>query len=103
LTIPFLGPERTTWQYPFLSLLRSGARMAMGSDWGVSTPDPLLELEVAVNRVWPESRETAAPFLPEERLTLEDSVRAFTLGSAYVNHLDDISGSIVVRKTGDHA
>ena len=41
LTIPFLGPERATWQYPFASLLRSGARLAMGSDWSVSTPDPL--------------------------------------------------------------
>ena len=40
LTIPFLGPERTTWQYPFASLLRAGAPLAMGSDWSVSTAEP---------------------------------------------------------------
>src|SRR5207237_3350947 len=47
LTIPFLGPERSRSQYPFASLLRSGARLAMGSDWPVSTPDPLPEIDVA--------------------------------------------------------
>src|SRR6476660_6848118 len=50
LTIPFLGPERATWQYPFGSLLAAGARLAMGSDWSVSTADPLLQMEVAVTR-----------------------------------------------------
>jgi predicted amidohydrolase YtcJ len=100
LTIPFLGPERATWQYPFGSLLRAGARLAMGSDWSVTTPDPLLEMEVAVNRVYPSSR-GARPFLPEERLTLEQAVQAFTLGSAYVNHLDDETGTIATGKLAD--
>ena len=44
LTIPFLGPNAATWQYPFKSLLRAGARLAMGSDWSVSTANPLLEM-----------------------------------------------------------
>jgi predicted amidohydrolase YtcJ len=100
LTIPFLGPERTRWQYPFRSLLRSGARLAMGSDWGVSTPNPLEEIEVAVNRVYPESR-AAEPFLPDERLTLAEAVEAFTLGSAFVNHLDDETGTIEPGKLAD--
>ena len=103
LTIPFLGPERATWQYPFRSLLDAGAMLAMGSDWSVSTPNPLLEMEVAVNRVWPESRNSAKPFLPEQRLTLAESIRAFTLGSAYVNHLDRETGSIEVGKAADLA
>jgi hypothetical protein len=102
LTVPFLGPERATWQYPFGSLVRSGARLAMGSDWGVSSPNPLEELEVAVNRVYPESR-GKEPFLPTERLTLEESIRAFTLGSAWVNHLDQETGSITVGKLADLA
>ena len=80
LTIPFLGPERTTWQYPFGSLLRAGARLAMGSDWSVSTANPLLEIEVAVNRVADYDR-TAEPFLPEERLTLDEALAGFTIGS----------------------
>jgi predicted amidohydrolase YtcJ len=103
LTIPFLGPERAAWQYPFGSLLRSGARLAMGSDWGVSTPNPLEEIEVAVTRVAPESRGTAEPFLADQALTLEDAIRAFTLGSAYVNHLDDETGTIEVGKLADLA
>ena len=77
--------------------------MAMGSDWSVSTPNPLLEMEVAVERVWPESRATKPPFLPGERLTLDEAIRAFTIGSAYVNHLDDETGSIEVGKLADLA
>jgi predicted amidohydrolase YtcJ len=103
LTIPILGPERSRWQYPFASLLRSGARLAMGSDWSVSTPNPLLEIEVAVTRIYPTSRDTARPFLPEERLTLEQAIEAFTLGSAYVNHLDDETGTIATGKLADLA
>ena len=103
LTIPFLGPERTTWQYPFKSLLRSGARLAMGSDWGVSTPNPLWEIEVAVERVWPESRGEVPPFLPTEQLSLDEAIHGFTMGTAYVNHLDDSTGSITAGKLADLA
>jgi predicted amidohydrolase YtcJ len=101
LTIPFLGPERTTWQYPFRSLLDCGARLAMGSDWSVSTPDPLLEMEVAVTRVSDDSRGVREPFLPDQRLTLSESIRAFTAGTARVNHLDDDTGTIEVGKLAD--
>jgi predicted amidohydrolase YtcJ len=100
LTIPFLGRERSGRQYPFASLLRSGARLAMGSDWSVSTPDPLLEIEVAVTRVDPEDR-TAESFLPDERLTLGQAIEAFTLGSAFVNRLDDVTGTIERGKAAD--
>ncbi len=103
LTIPFLGPERTTWQYPFRSLIDRGARLAMGSDWSVSPPNPFEELEVAVTRVYPESRGAADPFLPEQAITLEEAIRGFTLGSAYVNHLDAETGSIEVGKLADLA
>jgi predicted amidohydrolase YtcJ len=101
LTIPFLGPERSTWQYPFKSLLRHGARLAMGSDWSVTTADPLLEMEIAVNRAYREPELVSQPFLPAERLTLEEAVRAFTLGSAYVQHHDDTTGSLTVGKLAD--
>jgi len=88
LNDPFLGPERARWQYPFASLLRSGARLAMGSDWAVSTPNPLWEMEVAITRVEHPSR-VGESWLPEERLTLDQALEAFTAGSAWVNHLDD--------------
>ena len=100
LTIPFIGPERAQQQYLFGSLLRSGARLAFGSDWSVSTPNPLIEMEVAVRRIDPDHRDHDA-FLPDERISLEDAIRAFTMGSAFVNHLDDRTGSIEVGKLAD--
>ncbi|MFF4037754.1 amidohydrolase [Streptomyces sp. NPDC001816] len=98
LTIPFLGPERAAWQYPFGALLRSGARLAAGSDWPVSSPDPLQGIHVAVNRVEPGS--TGPVFLPDERLSLTDALTAYTAGSAYVNHLDD-TGRVAVGALAD--
>ncbi|MEW5991251.1 MAG: amidohydrolase [Chloroflexota bacterium] len=101
LTIPILGPVRTTWQYPFASLLRAGARLAMGSDWTVSTADPFPQIEVATRRVWPGHRD-AEPFLPSERLTLEEALRAATVGSAYVNRQDE-AGWLGVGRLADLA
>jgi len=108
LTIPFLGPERAGWQYPFGSLVRAGATLAMGSDWSVSSANPLEEIHVAVNRTAfpgavhaPNDRAVTDPFLPDERLDLPTALAAFTMGSAYVNHLDDVSGSIEVGKRAD--
>jgi predicted amidohydrolase YtcJ len=102
LTIPFLGRDRADQQYPFADLVRSGARIAMGSDWSVTTANPLEQMEVAVNRIDPENRSNA-PFLPEQRLTLAQAVAGFTQGSAYVNHDDQESGSIQVGKRADLA
>ncbi len=105
LTIPFLGEPRWRWQYPFGSLVRAGAVLAMGSDWSVSSPDPLEEIHVAVNRVmppdYPHRVEVREPFLPEERIDLPTAIAAFTIGSAYVNHLDEETGSIEVGKLAD--
>ena len=106
LTLPFLGAERSSWQYPFGSLLRSGAQLCFGSDWPVSSPNPLWELHTAVNRTVPPGYPYAAPgagnaFLPRERIGLHDAIAAFTIGSAYVNHADDVSGSIEVGKAAD--
>ncbi len=86
MTLPFLDEELAGWQYPFASLARAGARLAAGSDWPVSTPDPLAALHVAVNRVDPD--QPGEPFLPREALGVEQAFAAYTSGSAYVNHLD---------------
>ncbi|MET9075097.1 amidohydrolase [Streptomyces sp. NPDC004232] len=98
LTIPFLGAERAAWQYPFGALLRSGARLAAGSDWPVSSPDPLQGIHVAVNRVEPGGG--GPVFLPGQRLDLADALTAYTAGSAYVNHLDD-TGRVAVGALAD--
>lgn len=90
LTIPFLGEERSRWQYPFGDLHRAGTRLVAGSDWPVSTPDPLAAIHVAVNRTaWgEEGRAGTEPFLPEQALPLETAFAAYTSGSAWVNHRD---------------
>ncbi len=101
LTLPFVG-DAAAWQYPFGSLRRAGATLAFGSDWPVSTPNPLLEMEVAVNRIAPETRE-APPLPPDERVDLATALDAFTMGSAYVNGLEELTGSIAVGKLADLA
>ncbi len=91
LTLPYLDPERIGWQYPFADLVRAGTRLAAGSDWPVSSPDPLAGIHVAVNRmVHGESgRAGSEPFLPEQALTREQAFAAYTSGAAFVNHLDN--------------
>ena len=89
LCLPALGPERGAWQYPFGDLLRSGAPLAAGSDWPVSSADPLLGIAVAVNRRLPDAPPGTPVFLPEQRLDLATALSAYTAGSAAVNHLDD--------------
>ncbi|MEE1740878.1 amidohydrolase [Streptomyces sp. BE147] len=91
LTIPFLGPERAALQYPFGALLSAGATVAAGSDWPVSSADPLHGIHTAVNRITPGGEGPA--FLPGQRITLTSAIAAYTAGSAHVNHLDD-TGSL---------
>ncbi len=102
LTIPFIGPRRAAWQYPFGSLLRAGAALAFGSDWPVSTPNPFLEMEVATTRVAVDDRE-AEPLFAEERISPHQAVAAFTTGAAFVNHLDDVTGTLEPGKLADIA
>jgi len=87
LTMPFLDPMLAGRQYPFGDLHRAGARLAGGSDWPVTTPDPLQAVHVAVNRV--HHGDDAAGFLPAQALEVGTALTAYTAGAAYVNHLDD--------------
>ncbi len=105
LTLPFLGDPRSAWQYPFGDLLRSGAVLAAGSDWSVSTPDPLAAIHVAVNRTSAPGHEEGEydAFLPEQAIDLATSLTAYTAGSAWVNHLDRTTGTIEVGKLADLA
>jgi predicted amidohydrolase YtcJ len=98
LNIPILGAERTSWQYPFADLVRTGAALAMGSDWPVSTPDPLAAIEVAVTRRDPGGDRPA--LLPAQALDVRTALSAYTLGSARVNHLDD-GGRVQVGALAD--
>jgi predicted amidohydrolase YtcJ len=109
LTIPFVGPERASWQYRIGEVARRGARVAFGSDWPVSSPDPLQEMHVAVNRMLhpklgePGRPETTRAFLPAEAVTVDQALRAFTSGVAYVNHEEDIAGTLAPGMVADVA
>lgn len=101
LTVPFIGAERASWQYPFRALAASGAHLAMGSDWPVSTPDPWQAIHVAVNRHSPDLPD-AAPLIPEQALGLEAALGAYTSGSAWLNRQDD-AGRIAPGSLADVA
>ena len=109
LTIPFVGAERAAWQYQIGSLVRGGTRVAFGSDWPVSSADPLQEIHVAVNRVLsgrlgrPGQPECEDPFLPDQAITLDAAIDAFTSGVAWVNHEEDAAGTLLPGLRADLA
>ncbi len=109
LTVPFVGPERAAWQYRIGSLVRLGSRVAFGSDWPVSSADPLQELHVAVNRMLSArlgaagTAETTVPLLAEEAIAVDAAVDAFTRGVAYVNHEEEAAGTLEPGKLADIA
>ncbi len=109
LTIPFVGQERAAWQYQIGALVRGGTRIAFGSDWPVSSADPLQEIHVAVNRVLSErlgragKPECEDPFLPDQAITLDAAIDAFTSGVAWVNHEEDQAGRLLPGLRADLA
>ena len=102
LTRPFLGAERSRWQYPFGSLLRAGATLAMGSDWGVSTADVLDQIDAAVTRSNHDEPDLP-PLNENECITFLDALSGFTAGSAYVNHLEAGRGTLAPGMLADLA
>ncbi|MBK0868081.1 amidohydrolase [Saccharopolyspora sp. HNM0986] len=99
LTIPRLGAARSGRQYPFRSLLDSGAPLAAGSDWPVSEIDPLAAVHAAVNRTVPAA--AAEPFQPEQAIGLTDALAAHTRGAARANGFAHETGSLEIGKAAD--
>ena len=93
LTLPFLQDGAEARQYPFGDLVRHGARLAAGSDWPVSSADPMDAIHIAVTRVAPGI--DAEPLGgAHQRLDLATAMAAYTSGTAYVNHRDHDTGHI---------
>jgi hypothetical protein len=95
-----MGEERSNYLYPINSLHKLGVKLAFGSDWYVTSANPLLAIEVAVTRLEPDGN-TTEPLLPAEAIDLVTAIRAATLGSAYGNFLNEDTGSIEVGKLAD--
>ncbi len=98
--LPLLGDDRARWHFPFGSLHEHGAHLVMGSDWPVTSPDPLWGLHTAVTRTAPPDDVHALgaaatlPMQPHERLAPADAVRAYTLGPAEAVGAEDRIGRI---------
>jgi predicted amidohydrolase YtcJ len=99
LTLPALAPATVRRIYPVGSAERAGAPLAFGSDWSVTSPDPLAGIQVAVTRQGPGG--SPEPFLPDEAIRLDVALAAYTIGSAFALGLDAETGSIEVGKLGD--
>jgi predicted amidohydrolase YtcJ len=101
VALPMLGPERSRWIYAFRSLTETGAEIALSSDWGVSTLNPFQIIETAMTRQPPGRSRDYPPFLPEQRLTINECVRAYTVTAAAAAWRARETGSLSIGKFAD--
>ncbi|MCH8228178.1 MAG: amidohydrolase, partial [Proteobacteria bacterium] len=100
LNLPVLGMERVQGMYPIRSVERAGGKLVGGSDWNVSSANPLDAIEVAIRRQDPLAGE--GPVLNEnERVSLATMIDAYTINGAWLMHQEDRVGSIEVGKRAD--
>jgi predicted amidohydrolase YtcJ len=95
-----IGRERAKGTYAFRSLLDAGAVLAFGSDWSVAPLDPVLGIYAAVTRRTLDGRNPRG-WVPEQKITIEEAVRAFTVGSAYAEFAEQVKGTITPGKLAD--
>lgn len=93
-----VGKERSSWQWPLRSMLDAGVHIAASSDAPAMPFDWKLGVQAAVLR---ESKATGRVSGPEQRISREEAIRAYTMGGAWQDHMDQIKGSIEVGKVGD--
>jgi predicted amidohydrolase YtcJ len=95
-----IGPERSRTTYAFRSLLDTGARLAFGSDWYVAPPTPLEGIYAAVTRRTLDDRHPDG-WVPEQKITVEDALRAYTTGGAYASFEEGQKGTIAPGMLAD--
>ena len=100
LTVPVLGPARSRWLYPIESVLNSGAVVVGGSDWTVSSLNPLDAIQVAVTRRNVDEPNGPA-WIPEERADLPRMIAAYTINAAFAHRAERETGSLELGKLGD--
>lgn len=95
-----IGPARIKTTYAFRSLLDAGARLAFGTDWPVAPLDPLLGIYAAVTRETNDGKNLRG-WVPEQKISLEEAVRAYTAGSAYAEFGEREKGTLEPGKLAD--
>jgi predicted amidohydrolase YtcJ len=95
-----IGPERAKTTYAFRSLLDSGARLAFGTDWTVAPLDPVLTIYAAVTRRTLDGKNPNG-WVPEQKISVEEAVQAYTVGSAYAEFQEAVKGSLTPGKLAD--
>ncbi|MDW8168537.1 MAG: amidohydrolase [Acidobacteriota bacterium] len=95
-----IGRERCKTTYAFRSLLDAGVRVTFGSDWPVAPLNPLLGIYAAVTRKTLDGKNPNGWF-PEQKITVEEAVRAYTVWGAYAEFAETVKGSIEVGKFAD--
>jgi predicted amidohydrolase YtcJ len=100
LTIPVLGPTRSRWLYPIGSMVRTGAVVAAGSDWPVSSMNPLEAIQIALTRRDP-ADSAGPPWIPEETVDLDTMLRAYTVNGALASFDERTTGTLEVGKAAD--
>ena len=95
-----IGKERAKTTYAFRSLLDSGATLAFGTDWTVAPLNPVLTVYAAVTRRTLDGKNSKG-WVPDQKISVEEAVRAYTLGSAYAEFQESVKGSITVGKLAD--
>ena len=95
-----IGPARAKGTYAFRSLLDAGATLAFGSDWTVAPLDPLTGVAAAVTRRTLDGKHPGG-WVPEQKITVEETVRAYTVGSAYAEFANDVKGTLSPGKLAD--
>ncbi len=100
LNFPYLGKERSEWQYPIGTMARSGARLVFGSDWDVSTMDPFDAMQVAVTRRGPDSIERE-PWTPQHLTDVRTVVEGYTRNGAWLTFREAECGTLEPGKLAD--
>ena len=95
-----IGPERARTTYAFRSLLQAGAILAFGSDWTVAPLSPILGIYAAVTRRTLDGKRPGG-WVPEEKVSVEEAVRAFTVNGAWVEFAESAKGTIEAGKLAD--
>lgn len=95
-----IGRNRAQTAYAFRSLLASGATLAFGTDWNIAPLNPMLGIFAAVTRRTLDGKHPHG-WIPEQKITVEEAVRAYTVGSAYAEFTDNVKGTISPGKLAD--